>query len=86
LHGELRDRADPSRTRPGCSRLQEAEGEFETAGIYDWDWPAAEREGRRALAREPRNSFVIGNVGFARSAFAEPEESARPFLRKMKLL
>jgi tetratricopeptide (TPR) repeat protein len=45
--------------------------------VYDWDWPAAERESQRALALDPRNAFVVGNVGFARSAFAPAEESAR---------
>jgi tetratricopeptide (TPR) repeat protein len=45
--------------------------------VYDWDWPAAERESQQALTLEPRNPFVIGNVGFAQSAFAQPEESAR---------
>jgi tetratricopeptide (TPR) repeat protein len=47
------------------------------SAIYDWDWAAAEREGQQALALEPRNSFVVGNVGFARSAFVAPEESTR---------
>jgi adenylate cyclase len=48
-----------------------------TNAVYDWDWPAAERESQQALTLEPRNPFVIGNVGFAQSAFAQPEESAR---------
>jgi TolB-like protein/DNA-binding winged helix-turn-helix (wHTH) protein len=48
-----------------------------TSAIYDWDWPAADRESQRALALEPRNAFVVGNVAFARSAFAPPEESVR---------
>jgi TolB-like protein len=44
---------------------------------YDWDWPAADRECEQALALEPRNPTVVGDAGFARSAFAQPEESAR---------
>lgn len=44
---------------------------------YDWDWPTADRECAQALALEPRNPTVIGDAGFARSAFAQPEESAR---------
>jgi TolB-like protein/DNA-binding winged helix-turn-helix (wHTH) protein/tetratricopeptide (TPR) repeat protein len=48
-----------------------------TDAIYDWDWAAAERESQQALTLEPRNAFVIGNVGFARSAYTQPEESAR---------
>jgi TolB-like protein/DNA-binding winged helix-turn-helix (wHTH) protein len=48
-----------------------------THSVYDWDWPAAERESEQALILDPRNAFVVGNVGFARSAFAPAEESAR---------
>jgi TolB-like protein/DNA-binding winged helix-turn-helix (wHTH) protein len=48
-----------------------------THAVYDWDWPAAERESQEALRLEPGNPFVVGNVGFARSAFVRPEESAR---------
>jgi TolB-like protein/DNA-binding winged helix-turn-helix (wHTH) protein len=48
-----------------------------TNAVYDWDWPAAERESQQALTLDPRNAFVVGNVGFARSAFAPAEESAR---------
>ena len=48
-----------------------------TSAVYDWDWTTAQRESELALALEPHNPFVIGNVAFARSAFAEPEESAR---------
>jgi TolB-like protein/DNA-binding winged helix-turn-helix (wHTH) protein len=48
-----------------------------TDAIYDWDWAAAELESQQALTLEPRNAFVIGNVGFARSAYAQLEESAR---------
>jgi TolB-like protein len=44
---------------------------------YDWDWPAADRECEQALALEPRNPTVVGDAGFARSAFAQPQESAR---------
>ena len=44
---------------------------------YDWDWPSADRECEQALALEPRNPNVVGDAGFARSAFAQPEESAR---------
>lgn len=44
---------------------------------FDWDWPAADRECEQALALEPRNPTVVGDAGFARSAFAQPEESAR---------
>jgi TolB-like protein/DNA-binding winged helix-turn-helix (wHTH) protein/tetratricopeptide (TPR) repeat protein len=48
-----------------------------TNTVYDWDWPAAERQSEQALALEPRNPFVVGNAAFARSAFAQPEDSAR---------
>ena len=44
---------------------------------YDWDWPAADRECAQALALEPHNPNVIGDAGFARSAFAQPDESVR---------
>ena len=48
-----------------------------TNAVYDWDWPAAERESQQALTLDPRDAFVVGNVGFARSAYAPAEESAR---------
>ena len=48
-----------------------------THAVFDWDWDGAERESQLALALEPGNAFVIGNVGFARSAFAQPQSSAR---------
>ena len=48
-----------------------------THAVYDWDWPAAERESQQALTLDPRDAFVVGNVGFARSAYAPAEESAR---------
>jgi tetratricopeptide (TPR) repeat protein len=44
---------------------------------YDWDWPTADHECEQALALEPRNPNVVGDVGFARSAFAQPDDSAR---------
>jgi tetratricopeptide (TPR) repeat protein len=44
---------------------------------YDWDWPTADRECEQALALEPRNPNVVGDAGFARSAFAQPDDSAR---------
>jgi len=44
---------------------------------YDWDWPAADHECEQALALEPRNPNVVGDAGFARSPFAQPDESAR---------
>ena len=44
---------------------------------FDWDWAAADRECEQALALEPRNPNVVGDAGFARSAFAQPDESVR---------
>ena len=44
---------------------------------YDWDWPTADRECEQALALEPHNPNVVGDAGFARSAFAQPDDSAR---------
>jgi TolB-like protein/Tfp pilus assembly protein PilF len=45
--------------------------------IYDWDWTAAVEEGKRALALDPRNAEVLGNVGQVYLGIGQWDEAAR---------
>jgi TolB-like protein/Tfp pilus assembly protein PilF len=45
--------------------------------IYDWDWPAAEQEGKLALALDSRDPLVLGNVGQVYMGLGQWDDSAR---------
>jgi TolB-like protein/tetratricopeptide (TPR) repeat protein len=45
--------------------------------IYDWDWPAAENEAKRALALDPRDAQVLVNVGQVYMGLGQWDQSAR---------
>jgi predicted Zn-dependent protease len=45
--------------------------------IYDWDWSAAENEGKRALALDPRDAQVLVNVGQVYMGLGQWDQSAR---------
>jgi tetratricopeptide (TPR) repeat protein len=45
--------------------------------IYDWDWAAAEREGKEAIRLKPRDPVAIGNLGAVYVALGRWDEAAR---------
>jgi len=45
--------------------------------IYDWDWAAAAEESKSALAREPRNPMVLGEVANLQRALGHLDVAAR---------
>lgn len=47
--------------------------------IYDWDWSAAEAEGKRALTLDPRNPLVLTNVGQVYVGLGQWDEAVRLF-------
>jgi adenylate cyclase len=49
----------------------------EIHAIYDWDWPAAQEEARRALALDPRSGTVLVNVSEVYLGLGQWDEAAR---------
>jgi transcriptional activator of cad operon len=45
--------------------------------VYDWDWPAAERDAKKALRLNPSDSGAIGELGDVNRALGRWDESAR---------
>jgi serine/threonine-protein kinase len=59
-------------------RLAEAHYQLGYAlALYDWDWPAAEREFKRAIELNPSNAEALGLYGFFLSWMNRPAEALK---------
>ena len=53
--------------------------------LYSWDWPAAEREFRRAIQLDPSSGDAHGDFGLYLSAMGRAEEAATVVQQALKL-